>query len=73
MMSSTNAARTLPGRRMVLIKKPNRNRAATASGAIKMERFSHNSRRTDQYIGRVADMTAGATPWESKDSGTALE
>src|SRR6266536_6561208 len=38
-----------------------------------MERFSHNSRRTDQYRGRVADIAAGAIPCEPKDSGIALD
>jgi hypothetical protein len=39
-----------------------------------MERFSHNSRRTDQYMGRVADMAAGAIPIEPRrDSGTAFD
>jgi hypothetical protein len=30
-----------------------------------MERFSHSSLRTDPYIGRVADMAAGAIVRES--------
>src|ERR1700735_1451506 len=30
-----------------------------------MERLSHDSRRIDQYIGRVSDITAGATACES--------
>jgi len=38
-----------------------------------MERFSHNSRLTDQYMGRVADMAAGAILCESKDSGIAFD
>jgi hypothetical protein len=40
---------------------------------MKIDRFSHNSRRIDQYKGRVADMAAGAISCESKDSGTAFD
>jgi hypothetical protein len=38
-----------------------------------MERFSHNSRRIDQYIGQVADMAAGETFCASKGSGMAFD
>jgi hypothetical protein len=38
-----------------------------------MERFSHNSRRTDQYKGRVGDTGAGAILCGSSgDSGAAF-
>jgi hypothetical protein len=39
-----------------------------------MEWFSHNSRLTDQYMGRVSDMAAGAIPCESREkSDTAFD
>jgi len=39
-----------------------------------MERFSQTSRRIDQYIGRVAVRTDGATTCDSSgNSGTAFE
>jgi hypothetical protein len=39
-----------------------------------MERFSHNSRRTDQYNGRVSDIAAGGTTDESRGGpGTAFD
>src|SRR5260370_34001826 len=41
------------------IKKANRKTAAAASGAIYIERCSHNSRRTAQYMRRLAVMAAG--------------
>ena len=38
---------------IVLIRKPNCMTAATMTGATRIEWFSHNSRRIDQYTGRV--------------------
>src|SRR6266545_1309491 len=71
---SLNTARLRSGRPIVLTRKPNRRTAATTSGAIYIERFSHNSRRTDQYIGRVTEVAAGAIPCEpTADSGRAFE
>src|SRR5258708_18249894 len=48
------------------VKKASRKTAAAASGAIKIERCSHNSRRTDQYTRRLAVMTAGAVTCDSR-------
>src|ERR1700722_18472723 len=44
-----NACILLIGEYARLKKKTNTPRAAATSGAIASERFSHNSRRTDQY------------------------
>src|SRR5205814_8345131 len=63
--SSSNTARLRSARPIVLIAKPNTWTAATISGATYIERFSHNSRRTDQYIGRVADMGPDVVTCES--------
>src|SRR6266536_186767 len=72
--SSSNTARLRSARPIVLIAKPNTWTAATISGTIYRERFSHNSRRTDQYIGRVGDMGAGAITCDSiGDSGTVFD
>jgi hypothetical protein len=49
----TAFCRTFFGRLMVLSNVPNNTTAATISGARTTERFSHSSRRTDQYSGRV--------------------
>src|SRR5687768_5279793 len=52
--SSVGRLRILRGRPIVLIRAANKTMAVMTSGAIRIDRFSHNSRRTDQYIGRVA-------------------
>src|ERR1700730_16959627 len=41
-----------------LIRKPNITNPSTISGTKKIDRFSHNSRRTDQCIVRVLDSAA---------------
>ena len=72
--SSSNTARLRSARPIVLIAKPNTWTAATISGTTYIERFSHTSRRTDQYIGRVAGMAAGVIACESLvDSGTVFD
>jgi hypothetical protein len=72
--SSNNTARLRSARPIVLIAKPIISKAATISGAIYIERFSHNSRHTDQYNGRVADMAAGVIACEwLEDSGTVFD
>src|SRR6266498_3909187 len=53
---------------IVVIRMPTCTTEATATGATKIERFSHNSRRTDQYIGRVGEMGAAATLCEPAGS-----
>src|SRR6266481_2347702 len=56
------------------IKKANRKTAAAASGAIYIERCSHNSRRTAQYMRRLAVMPAGVVICDSRgDLGTGFD
>src|SRR5438067_12981954 len=47
----------------VLIMNPNSTTTATASGAIYIERFSHNSRHTDQRSGRVVFVASTSCRW----------
>src|SRR5207244_11887139 len=63
--TSNNTARLRSGKPSVLTRKPNNTTTATISGATQIERFSHNSRRTDQWNGRVGDADAGAIACES--------
>src|SRR5678815_4078031 len=65
MGSSAIAARILPGRRIVPTREPVRNTAEAGRGAIEIERYSHNSRRTDQYRRWMAEMPAGVITRES--------
>src|ERR1700688_3215149 len=56
--------------RMRPIETPNSTKPAAASGAIQLERYSHNSRRTDQAKGLVCAGVAGAAARAAGDVPT---
>src|SRR5207302_8852885 len=67
--SSAASVRILRGSPNEVTKVPKRTMTAAASGATQSERFSHSSRRTDQYIGRVSGRAADSVAGPAGSSG----
>src|SRR6476620_3929957 len=61
--SISNTPRRRSGIPYVLIMNPKSTTTATASCAIYIERFSHNSRHTDQRSGRVLFVASTSCRW----------